>query len=607
MALLGDDGRGFDLAKRLEATGVWRTWLGDSIYLSFNHYLSSPSSWEAFMRVDESKSRAQIQLQLRVRALLYDKATVSLFLRSNSISASSASSDVSKLNHNYLQLHGDDVYYTLENASPEGGFQRDGGLRHNQSLPKSLSKPSFNSGRRGSESDFSNLAQRSRFEELPDTWYTQFIPRCGFKYGLSVGGQDSDKRTPEEMSTYLRVVDIHKRKRAPFLEDRSGGGGSSGRMGRSNMHPSSGFDGSSSDDDILLLPETMFRMNCVPETALSPVARAQDDDVRTEFYGVLDTLPQVTTRSHAMIERLGMMPEYLRMEERGVLRRKKAEKMGFSDEQAAQLSRKVVARMLLTMGFEGATEVPVDVFSQLVSRHICKLGRILKVLTDSYKKECSAVQLIKMFLNTTGYSNLGGLAELVKDGTRMIHHPQNQKHPQVLQQQLHMQQQAPPRLPQQIQRQMHPQMQQMVNPQSLQQQQQLLERMRKRQVTSPRPNMDMEKDRPLVQVKLENPSEMGVDGNAFNPMNPRHQQQIHQQFRQQQQIAAMSNMQQQQQQPGYNQFRQLASMQIPQMQTTTTGTVRAQPVKVEGFEQLMGGDSSLKHETEDKMRSPPTK
>ena len=40
---------------------------------------------------------------------------------------------------------------------------------------------------------------------------------------------------------------------------------------------------------------------------------------------------------------------------------------------------------------------------------------------------------------------------------------------------------------------------------------------------------------------------------------------------------------------------------------STTGTARAQPVKVEGFEQLMGGDSSLKHETEDKLRSPPTK
>ncbi|CAH8280910.1 unnamed protein product [Arabidopsis lyrata] len=603
MALLGDDGRGFDLARRLELSGVWRTWLGDSIYSSFHHYLTSPSNWEAFMRVDESKCRAQIQLQLRVRALLFDKATVSLFLRSNTIAASSSSSAsisdvssvaVSKLNPNYLQLHGDDVYYTLENASLESGFQRDGGIRHNQSLTKSLSKPSFISGTRGSESDFSNLSQRSRFEELPDTWYTQFISRYGFKYGMSVGGQESDKRTPEGMSTYLRVVDTHKRKRAPFLEDRS-----LAHMSRSSTHPSSGFDGRSSEDDILFLPETMFRMNCVPETALSPVTRTQDN-LKTEFYGVLDTLPQVTTRSHIMIERLGMMPEYHRMEDRGVLRRRKAEKLGFSDDQAALVSRKVVARMLLTMGFEGATEVPIDVFSQLVSRHMSKLGHILKLLSDSYKKECSAMQLIKMFLNTTGYSNLGSLAELVKDGTRN-HPPPNQKQPQVLQQQLHLQQQASLRLPQQIQRQMHPQMQQMVNPQNFQQQQQL-ERMRRRPVTSPRPNMDMEKDRPLVQVKLENPSDMAVDGNAFNPMNPRHQQQMQQQLRQQQ-IAAMSNMQQQ---PGYSQFRQLASMQIPQMQTPTPGTVRAQPVKVEGFEQLMGGDSSLKHESDDKLRSPPT-
>ncbi|XP_010484344.1 PREDICTED: uncharacterized protein LOC109124513 [Camelina sativa] len=597
MALLGDDGRGFDLARRLEVSGVWRTWLGDSIYSSFHYHLSSPSNWEAFMRVDESKPRSQIQLQLRVRALLFDKATVSLFLRSNTTAASSSSASVSdvssvavsKLNPNYLQLHGDDVYYTLENASLEGGFHRDGGIRHNPSLTKSLSKSSA----RGSESDYSNLSQRSRFEELPDTWYTQFISRYGFKYGMSVGGQESDKRTPEGMSTYLRVVDSHKRKRAPFLEDRS-----LGHMSRSSTHPSSGFD--TSEDDILFLPETMFRMNCVPESALSPVTRAQGN-LKTDFYGVLDTLPQVTTRSHVMIERLGMMPEYHRMEERGVLRRKKADKLGFSDDQAALVSQKVVARMLLTMGFEGATEVPIDVFSQLVSRHISKLGSILKLLTDSYKKECSAMQLIKMFLNTTGYSNLGSLAELVRDSTKS-HPPPNQKQAQVLQQQLHLQQQASLRLPQQIQRQMHPQMQQMVNSPTFQQQQQL-ERLRRRQVTSPRPNMDMEKDRPLVQVKLENPSEMAVDGNAFNPMNPRHQQQIQQQLRQQQ-IAAMSNMQQQ---PGYNQFRQLASMQIPQMQTPTPGTVRAQPVKVEGFEQLMGGDSSLKHESDDKLRSPPTK
>lgn len=52
--------------------------------------------------------------------------------------------------------------------------------------------------------------------------------------------------------------------------------------------------------------------------------------------------------------------------------------------------------MLMTMGFESAAEVPIDVVSQLVSRHICKLGRILKLLTDSYKKESSAMQLIKV-------------------------------------------------------------------------------------------------------------------------------------------------------------------------------------------------------------------
>uniref|UniRef100_A0A251UZD2 Uncharacterized protein n=1 Tax=Helianthus annuus TaxID=4232 RepID=A0A251UZD2_HELAN len=65
------------------------------------------------MRTDETWSRAQIHLQLCARALLFDKACVSLFPRSNRSSPSSNS----KLNPNYLQLHGDDVYYTLENPT----------------------------------------------------------------------------------------------------------------------------------------------------------------------------------------------------------------------------------------------------------------------------------------------------------------------------------------------------------------------------------------------------------------------------------------------------------------------------------------------------------
>ncbi|CAF1706855.1 hypothetical protein Bca4012_005367 [Brassica carinata] len=143
---------------------------------------------------------------------------------------------------------------------------------------------------------------------------------------------------------------------------------------------------------------------------------------------------------------------------------------------------------------------------------------ILFFRRQSTKRSVQRVQLIKMFLNTTGYSNLGSLAELVKDETT-TNASATVTYAVTSSSATNSAANA------------SSDMQQMVNPQSLQQQQQLLERMRKR---------------------------MGVDGNAFNPMNSRHEQQIHQQFRkQQQQIAALSNMQQQQQQPGYNQFRQL--------------------------------------------------
>lgn len=113
----------------------------------------------------------------------------------------------------------------------------------------------------------------------------------------------------------------------------------------------------------------------------------------------------------------------------------------------------------------------------------------------------------------------------------------------------------------QIPRQMHPQMQPMVHPQNFTfQQQQQLERMRRRQPSTPRPGMDMDKDKPLVQVKVENPPETPLDNNAFNAF---HSRQPQMQFRQQH-IAAMSNLHAQ----STNQLRQLASLQVPQMQTS---------------------------------------
>ncbi|KAG7982840.1 hypothetical protein I3843_04G073200 [Carya illinoinensis] len=85
MSLMGEKGRGYELARKLEACGVWRSWLGDSKYAGFSDFLNSPSSWKAFMRTNESNSRAHIHLQLRVRALLFDKASISLVFFVSSI------------------------------------------------------------------------------------------------------------------------------------------------------------------------------------------------------------------------------------------------------------------------------------------------------------------------------------------------------------------------------------------------------------------------------------------------------------------------------------------------------------------------------------------
>ena len=138
---------------------------------------------------------------------------------------------------------------------------------------------------------------------------------------------------------------------------------------------------------------------------------------------------------------------------------------------------------------------------------------------------------------------------------------QQQLQQQQQQQQLQQQQQQQQLQQQQQQQHQQQQQQQQLQQQQLQQQQQQqqLERMRRRQQSTPRPGMEIDKDRPLVQVKIEAPSELPMDSNFFNNFNNRHPQM---QFRQQQ-MAAMSNVHGQ----SSNQFRQMGSMQIPQMQT----------------------------------------
>jgi hypothetical protein len=62
-----------------------------------------------------------------------------------------------------------------------------------------------------------------------------------------------------------------------------------------------------------------------------------------------------------------------------------------------------VARILLGAGFEAAMEGPIEYLSDVMSKRIVKIGTNLKVLTDSYKKECSAIELLKMLLKTVGF------------------------------------------------------------------------------------------------------------------------------------------------------------------------------------------------------------
>ncbi|XP_047319944.1 uncharacterized protein LOC124923974 isoform X2 [Impatiens glandulifera] len=653
--LLGEDGRGYDLARKLESLGVWRTWLGDALYSSFIHCLTSPSSWDVFMSTDDSKSRAQIQLQLRVRALLFDKASASQLLRPPL--QSSSSSIISKLNPNYLQLHGDDIYFSYEDCpqdEQQQQQQRDStaGSKKPQQKPQSKASSVSVGSRYGGDKDMDNSSQRLRHDEFPETWYNQFFEkyRVTKPYRIASADQEGDKRTPEKMSSFIITNEKIKKRRAAFKEDETNNA-INNRVTKSRI--STLDETEAIDDDSVFFPEIMFPFNCVPSSTFPPMRRLEQNR-KIDFNGILDSLPKMMAKNHTMIERLGIRPENMGMEQQGGNQFHgkawdEGKRRQLSEKQASEMSRKVIARNLTEIGFDSSCKTSVDVLSQLLSSHTCKLGRVLRMLTDNYRKKCSAVELVKMFLQTTGYSNLGGLAEIVKDNSRNNPVQQTQQQQlQLIQSQLHPQFQAQLRQSQQqVTRQMHPQMQmqmqqiqlqmqmqqmqqqQMAQPQNLvfqQQQQQQMERIRRRQpaaaaaaaissstTTTTTTTTTNSTPRTMVQVKLENPSEFtpspmetnnnntfggGATAAAGGMMNIRHPHQL--QFQQHHQIAAMSNFQAQ----STNQYRQSAILpaatashhQIPQVQTPTSNNggnsslMRAQPVKVEGFQELMGGD-----------------
>lgn len=270
------------------------------------------------------------------------------------------------------------------------------------------SKASIIAGSRYAEKSMDNMSQRIRHEELPETWYYQFFEksRASKPYKLSFGDREMDKRTPEQMCTYLRLVEKHKRRRVAFKENESSSFSTSISDSGANMTRNSVLnDNDAIDDEACFFPETMFIFNCVPDTALPPINRREEMH-KVEFNGVLDNLPQIMTRSPIMIERLGIRPEYLSMEQGGNQGRGRGgegNKKFLGHEQASEICRKVIARVLKNIGFEASTEVPIEVLSQLLSCHISKLGHTLRFFADSYRKQCSALELLKMFLQTAGY------------------------------------------------------------------------------------------------------------------------------------------------------------------------------------------------------------
>jgi hypothetical protein len=422
-------------------------------------------------------------------------------------------------------------------------------------------------------------------------------------------------------------------------------------------------NGPSSTDETFI-PEIIFPSDCVPESAIPRTNGISRTD-KIEVHGVLDNLPAPVSRNTAMLERFGMMPEYYKTGNK--YRGKdgsRAEGKSLSHEQALLMIRKLVARFLANSGFESGTAASIDVLSEIIIKHICKLGSNLKLLTDSYRKQFSSIELLKMFLQAVGHSNIGPLMEITKTGNRVVNYPVHQD-AQVLQSQnqnslLHAQQ---------LPRQFPPQM--TIHTQNLTpQQQQLLQQQqwRRSHMTSPRGPLTMaDRNQPLVNVKIENTMDSQIDGgygtlSAQQKLHLRHQQLLQQQrqqlqqqqlqqqqqqlqlnqqqqqlqqqqqqlnqrqqqlnqqqeqqhFQQQQQHFQQQHFQQQQQQQQHFQQQQQMAMsanqnaqlaqQFKQTPSMSAYGMRMPPVKVEAFHELVSGDSSLKHDYDpNKLTSP---
>lgn len=621
--LLGEDGNGYELALKLEGCGAWKAWFdgGSGIYgdgySKFVSFLSSPAAWESFMSssppTDSSSSRQILHLQLRTRALLFDKASISLFLSSSNHNDNDDNS-LSHLNPQYLQLHGDDIFFSLEPEDDEDDDECDVKLDNKKTNNIITNKKKNNNSknnadansyqvhprhsRKGNEKHpsydersstagsqrHSSSSNSNRNEVLPKTWYNQYIDKLRANYPKFPNCEkESLKRTSEGMSAYLHHSEIHKSKRKALLQ-------------QDDICLIE--NGTCDDKDFSFFPEITFPSNCVPASALPLKYESEKNHSVLEFHGILDNLPNVASKSTAMMERFGIKPDYIKVgsKYRGV-DGSGCEKKPLCQEQALVMTQQVVARLLYNTGFKGGTANSMEVFSEFLCDRICKLGRVLKLLTDSYRKQYSSIELLQMFLQSIGQSNLGDLEESKKDGNKGLvlgspsqvraGQPQNQN--SLLQ-------------AQHIQRQMQTQPNMsMINLQKMTFQQQQPQ-MRKQQSSN----------QLMPDVKIENTIESSpIEGPTLNSTLSKQQQHHLQQQRQMLQIRQQQQLLQQHMtvpQSTQQQFRHLQSAQVSQLQTQNAAYgMRTRPIKVEGYPDMLPEDSALKHDSDHNQLACPSK
>ncbi|XP_073385407.1 uncharacterized protein [Physcomitrium patens] len=444
MKLLGDNGAGYELAQRLEENSVWRAWLGERDYVLLQSYLATPGTWSAFMQIENPSVTA---LQLRVRALLFDKALVFLHLKS------AATSPPSALDNSFLQLHADNVYFTLEHDAEDwtrlqaekspslASLELKHGLDSSENFTRLNEAESGHSGinsrsaKPSQSNHVSSALQASRthtktglsvsgnasdHRTLGELWYTQYLQRDLMnrmnrlarrlaQRGLPFGDQEACLRTPTEMADYVCNQANHRKRRPVFRID--------GDLKQSLLSHERSIQGG--DDDTPFMPEIQYPVNCVPENAVTARPNTSFDGssahgaflerldhLRDLSSGLFirgeDRLPGEVSSHHVRGGALGR-GNTLRISHRNEL----------SEEAALQLAEQAVVRMLAAAGFDGIKQAPLRILADFLACHIRKLGSGLRRIVDTYKTECSSAELLKMYTYGAGGSNLPDMMEYV--------------------------------------------------------------------------------------------------------------------------------------------------------------------------------------------------